>query len=63
MLYSKRILISLGAGAVAVAAWAYTISGIVTDEAGEPLADATVRVLAARDSAFVAGGVADGNGR
>ena len=63
MLYSKRILISLGAGAVAVAAWAYTISGIVTDEAGEPLADATVRVLAARDSAFVAGGVADVNGR
>ena len=47
----------------AVAAWAYTVSGVITDESGEPLSDATVRLLAARDSSFVTGGVADLDGR
>ncbi len=47
----------------AVAAWAYTVSGVISDEHGEPLADATVRLLSARDSSFVTGGVADLDGR
>lgn len=46
-----------------VAAWAYSVSGTVTDEGNEPLPDATVRLLAAKDSAFVTGGVADLDGR
>ena len=47
---SAVILSALVAGA---AAWAYNISGIVTDNYSEPLPGATVRVLATADSAFV----------
>jgi hypothetical protein len=45
-----------------VAAWAYNISGTITDTAGEPLPDATVRLLQQRDSAFVKGVIADSKG-
>ena len=46
----------------ALAAWAYSISGTVADQNGEPLIDATVRLLKARDSVFVKGAIADING-
>lgn len=59
----KRHILALAALPAALAAWAYTVSGVVADTAGEPLSDATVRVLSAKDSAFVAGGVADVNGK
>lgn len=51
-------MMALPAVLAAVAAWAYSVSGVVTDGSGEPLSDCTVRVLSARDSVFVAGGVA-----
>jgi len=47
----------------ALAAWAYNVTGIVTDQNGEPLIDATVRILAAKDSAFVKGTISDANGK
>ncbi len=50
------------AAATAMAAWAYNVTGIVTDQNGEPLMDATVRVLQAKDSAFVKGGITDVDG-
>lgn len=58
----KRGMLALPAALVAVAAWAYSVSGVVTDGSGEPLSDCTVRVLSAKDSAFIAGGVADLDG-
>lgn len=45
-----------------LAAWAYNVTGIVTDQSGEPLPDATVRILATKDSAFVKGSIADATG-
>lgn len=62
MSHSKRGMLLVPGILVAAAAWAYTISGVVSDNAGEPLSDATVRILSAKDSAFVAGGVADLDG-
>ena len=59
----KRGFMVLPGLLAAVAAWAYSVSGVITDETGEPLSDATVRLLSARDSAFIAGGVADLYGR
>lgn len=50
------------AAVTAIAAWAYNVTGIVTDQNGEPLMDATVRVLQAKDSAFVKGGITDLDG-
>lgn len=58
-----RRLLLLPAGAMALAAAAYNISGVVTDTEGLPMPDATVRILAKKDSAFVRGGVADMDGR
>lgn len=52
----KRGFMVLSGLLAAVAAWAYSVSGVITDETGEPLSDATVRLLSARDSAFIAGG-------
>lgn len=46
-----------------LAASAYTISGSVVDEAGEPLIEASVRLLNAGDSAFVKGQRADIDGK
>ena len=62
MRVSLRNLLAGAAMATAAAAWAYNISGIVTDNAGEPLPDATVRLLQAKDSAFVKGAIADIDG-
>lgn len=47
----------------AAAAWAYSITGTIADETGDPLPDATVRLLAARDSSFVKGTIAASDGR
>lgn len=43
-------------------AYGYEISGKIVDEAAEPLSDATVRLLNARDSAFVKGAIANIDG-
>lgn len=48
-------------GALTVSA--YTISGTVADESGEPLMEAGIRLLAAKDSAYVKGAAADLNGK
>lgn len=42
---------------------AYNITGSVTDESGEPLTTATVRLLAQRDSAYINGVAADIDGK
>lgn len=47
----------------AIGAFAYSISGVVTDTAGEPLVSASVRLLAARDSSVVKGVVSDADGK
>ncbi|MDE6628159.1 MAG: TonB-dependent receptor, partial [Muribaculaceae bacterium] len=62
MRISLRTPLLLFLGASALAAWAYNVSGTVADEKGEPLIDATVRILQARDSAFVKGAIADIDG-
>jgi hypothetical protein len=46
---------------VATAA-AYTVGGSVTDASGEPLVEATIRVLSAKDSSFVSGGTTNAHG-
>lgn len=45
-------------GATAAMALAYNVTGVVADQSGAPLPDATVRILQSRDSAFVKGGIA-----
>lgn len=50
-------------GAAALTAVAYNVTGIVTDQYGEPLPDATVRILQATDSAFVKGSIANTKGK
>lgn len=45
------------------AAEAYNVSGVVTDSVGEPMIEATVRLLSAKDSAFVKGGTTNIDGR
>ncbi len=45
------------------AAFAYNISGVVTDGMSEPMPGATVRVLSARDSSFVKGDITNVDGR
>lgn len=45
------------------ASWAYEIRGSVTDDAGEPLVGASIRLLAAKDSTRVGAVGADDNGR
>ncbi|MCM1449406.1 MAG: outer membrane beta-barrel protein [Clostridiales bacterium] len=51
------------ATAAATAAIAADIKGVVADTGGEPLSDATVRLLQARDSVFVKGVIANANGQ
>jgi hypothetical protein len=54
---------SLAATALtAIAAIAYNVTGTVTDTFGEPLIDATVRILSAKDSTYVKGAIADKKG-
>lgn len=56
--------VALGAAAVvAFAAWAYNITGTIADSFSDPLPGATVRLLSARDSAFVKGEITDADGR
>ena len=62
MKFPRRKLLVAATAATALAAWAYNITGTVTDQYGEPLMDATVRILNAGDSAFVKGMIADLNG-
>ena len=47
MTFSLRHMLAGAAVASAAAAWAYNITGTVTDNSGEPLPDATVRLLQA----------------
>ncbi len=54
------LLLTLSAS---VAASAARITGTVTDSQGEPMIEATLRLLSARDSAFVSGVTSDVNGR
>lgn len=56
------ILLALSALS-AISIPAAVITGRVNDAAGEPLPDATVRVLSAQDSTFVTGAAADAEGR
>ena len=42
---------------------AYTVSGTVTDSIGEPMIEATVRLLSVKDSSFVKGGTTNIDGR
>lgn len=62
-MFLKRHILATVLLPAALAAWAYTVSGVITDDGGEPLSDATIRLLSARDSSFIAGGVADLDGR
>lgn len=60
----QRIFVSLAVVMLtALGAAAYTIKGSVTDTAGEPLPDATVRILSARDSSFIKGAPANTEGK
>lgn len=52
MKFPRRKLLVAATAATALAAWAYNITGTVTDQYGEPLMDATVRILNAGDSAL-----------
>lgn len=45
-----------------ISSFAYTVSGSVIDTSGEPLPEATVRILSARDSSYVKGGAANIDG-
>lgn len=47
----------------AMTAMAYTVSGTVADDAGEPLMEAGIRLLAEKDSTYVKGTAADLNGK
>lgn len=42
---------------------AYNVNGLVADEAGEPLMEAGIRLLAAKDSSYVKGTAADLDGK
>lgn len=63
MKLSLRTPLLLLLGIPTMAALAYNVSGTVADEKGEPLIDATVRILQAGDSAFVKGAIADIDGK
>ncbi len=62
MKISRRQASALTAAVTAMAVWAYNVTGTIADTQGEPLIDATVRILAAKDSSFVKGAIADING-
>lgn len=44
-------------------AWAYNVSGLVNDTQGEPLMEAGIRLLSARDSSYVKGTAANLDGK
>lgn len=62
MKITRRQTLLAATAATAMAALAYNVTGTVTDNQGEPLTDATVRILAAKDSSFVKGSIADLDG-
>lgn len=62
MKITRRQTLLAATAATAMAALAYNVTGTVTDNQGEPLMDATVRILAAKDSSFVKGSIADLDG-
>ena len=62
-LYVKKISLALAFVAFSVAAYAGNITGKVVDLEKEPMIQASVRLLAAKDSAYVKGAATDNNGR
>lgn len=48
---------------MALAVWAYNVTGVVADLQHEPMPGATVRLLTAKDSTFVKGGITDAAGK
>lgn len=61
--YLRYLIPVLFVFASAIAVDAATVSGRVKDSLGEPLVEATVKLLSARDSSFVKGTTADARGR
>lgn len=60
----RKTLMSFAIGLLSCsAALAANITGTITDSSEEPLIEATVRLLAAKDSAFVKGVTTDINGK
>ncbi len=59
----RKLLIILAFSLFSTAAFAANISGSIKDKSGEPLMDATVRLLSARDSSFITGVMSNANGR
>ena len=49
MKITRRQTLLAATAATAMAALAYNVTGTVTDNQGEPLTDATVRILAAKE--------------
>ena len=59
----RRIFILILFAAAMLPAAAFNISGTVFDEESSPLPSATVRIVTARDSSYVAGGTTSADGR
>ncbi len=59
----KGLMTFMAAALGCAAVFAANIRGKVIDDKGEPLIEATVRLLAAKDSAFIKGTTTDVNGR
>jgi len=59
----RRIFILILLAAAMLPAEAFNISGTVFDEESSPLPSATVRIVTARDSSYVAGGTTSADGR
>lgn len=57
-----RKILPLAMIAISATAIAVDIKGVIADLQGEPLSDATVRLMTAKDSVFVKGAIADDNG-
>lgn len=62
MLKSIRLTFTILLTMLAMPVFAYNVTGSILDAEGEPLPEAGVRVLAARDSSYVKGGAADIDG-
>lgn len=61
-LWRRRVAALAAPALLGVSAWAYTVTGTVSDYHGEGMPDATVRLLAQKDSAFVTGTLSDTDG-
>ncbi len=63
-IFMRRIVLSIAMSICCIlAVHAENITGTINDEAGEPLIEATVRLLSQRDSSFIKGTTTDVNGR